>query len=305
MKAVGSRPALIVGCGFTGLRLAARLRADTTIPVVGTTRSAERAAELAAIGCDSLVGSLTERDMQHRISRLNPRLVVYLVPPGLAARDPLPALLRALESTGLEAFLYASSTSVYGDRGGDWVDETTELRPESPAGEARRVAEELVLDSMGAFGLPARICRITGIYGPQRTLKRPLQTGEYVLIRGHDTWVNRIHVDDLVSGLIAGWQRGVNGGIYNMADDAPHRASEFANLAARLHGLPAPRWVEESDVIAGLGGRRLQRKLENKRVSNRRLREDLRVRLAYPTYKSGLPAAISAERGGDDPAGAR
>lgn len=297
------KPALIVGCGYTGLRLAARLRVDTTIPVVGTTRSADRAAELAAIGCGSLVGNLTERDMQRRIGRLEPRLVVYLVPPRSAARDPLPGLLRALENTGVEAFLYASSTSVYGDWGGDWVDETSGLRPGSSAANARLAAEQLVLDSLGAVGLPARIFRIAGIYGPQRTLKRALQSGDYVLIRGHDTWVNRIHVDDLVNGLIAGWQRGVNGDIYNISDDAPHRASEFANLAARLHGLPAPHWVEESDVISGPGGQRLRRKLESKRVSNRRLREDLHVRLAYPTYESGLPAAVSAERVENGPAG--
>lgn len=299
------KPALIVGCGYTGLRLAARLRADIAIPVIGTTRSVARAAELAAAGCEPLVGSLTEQDFQRRISRLDPQLVVFLAPPGSAASDPLPGLLRALERAAVDAFLYASSTSVYGDRRGDWVDETTELRPEGSIAKARRAAEKLILDSMGAVGLPARICRITGIYGPNRTLKRALQSGEYVLVRGRDTWVNRIHVDDLVSGLIAAWQWGVNGEIYNMADDMPHRASEFANLAARLHGLPAPRWVEESEVHAKLSAQRLRRKLESKRVSNRRLREDLRVRLEYPSYEAGLPAAISAEKLEGDPATGR
>jgi nucleoside-diphosphate-sugar epimerase len=288
------RPALIVGCGYTGRRLAARLREDLRIPVIGTMRSERRAAELAAVGGEALVGDLTELEVLRRVGRLEPRLVFYLVPPDRSGRDPLPDLLRALELSGVEAFLYASSTSVYGDRGGDWVHEMTEPRPEGPAGEARYEAEQRVLGAM-AVGLPARICRITGIYGPGRTLKGALENGDYVLIKDRDTWVNRIHVDDLVSGLIAVWTRGVNGEVYNLVDDKPHRASEFANLAAKLHGLPAPRWVEESEAREELGPQRLRRKLDSKRVSNRRLREDLRVTLEYPTYEIGLPAAIAAE----------
>ncbi|MGD8868463.1 MAG: NAD-dependent epimerase/dehydratase family protein [Gemmatimonadales bacterium] len=297
------RPALIVGCGYTGLRLAARLRAaELASPVVGTTRSEARADELAAAGADPLVGDVSGRELLGRIARLKPGLVVYFVPPRRS--DPLAGLLSSLEQMGVRAFLYASSTALYGDRGGGWVDETTAVRPESAAAKARYAAEQLVLDAMDVAGLPARICRITGIYGPERTLKGVLQSGDYVLIEGRDTWVNRIHVDDLVTGLIAVWQRGVSGGIYNMADDTPHRSSEFANLAAKLHGLPAPRWIEEAQARERFSAQRLRRKLDSKRVSNRRLREDLGVTLAYPTYKLGLPAAIAAELHGNHPSAA-
>lgn len=300
------RPALIIGCGYTGLRLAARLRAaGLAFPVVGTTRNEARAGEVSAAGAEPLVGDLTRGDVLDRIARLEPGLVVYFVPPRSGGSDPLPGLLSSLAQTGVEAFLYASSTSVYGDRRGGWVDETTELRPENPTARARCAAEQSVLDSTHVAGLPGRICRITGIYGPQRTLKSVLQSGDYVLIEGRDAWVNRIHVEDLVTGLIATWQRGVSGGIYNMADDSPHRASEFANLAAKLHGLPAPRWIEASRAREELSERRLRRKLDSKRVSNGRLREDLRVVLQYPTYKEGLPAAIAEEQRGDDPSAAR
>ncbi len=292
-----SRPALIVGCGYTGMRLAARLRAaDFRGPVIGTTRSEERASEIAAVGAEPLVGDLTERETLRRIGQLDPRLVVYFVPPRLGGGDPLLRVLRALEGTFLEAFLYASSSSVYGDRGGGWVDETTDVRPESPAAETRYTAEQLVMGRLGAHDIAARICRITGIYGPGRTFRRALESGDYVLIKGRDTWVNRIHVDDLVSGLIAAWQRGKDGKIYNMTDDAPHRASEYANLAAKLHGLPAPRWVEEREAHERLGGERLRRKLDSKRVSNRRLKEDLAVALEYPSFRVGLPAAVAEER---------
>ncbi len=294
----GSRATLIVGCGYTGMRLVERLRRMAVGPVVGTTRSEERARELAAVGGEPWVGELTEGGVARLIAQLDPKLVVYFVPPRLGGADPLPNVLSALRGTILDAFLYASSTSVYGDRAGDWVDETTEVRPESAAAEARHISEQRVLGALAATKIAARICRITGIYGPGRTLKRPLESGDYLLIEGHDTWVNRIHVDDLVNALIAAWQRGEDGAVYNLTDDEPHRASEFANLAADLHGLSAPRWVDESEARERLQGERLRRKLESKRVRNRRLREDLGLALDYPTFRVGLPAAVAAEGGG-------
>jgi nucleoside-diphosphate-sugar epimerase len=295
----GSRPTLIVGCGYTGLRLAARLQAMRFDgPIVGTTRSEERSGELAAVGVEPLVGGLTEREALRRIERLDPRLVVYFVPPRLSGEDPLPGVLRALKGSALEAFLYASSTSVYGDRGGDWVDETSEVRPDSLTAKARHAAEQRVLEAVKAWGVAARVCRITGIYGPGRTLRRALESGDYVLIEGHDAWVNRVHVEDLVSGLVAAWKRGRDGAVYNLTDDEPHRASDFANLAARLHGLPAPNWVGRYEASQRLSEQRLRRKLDSKRVRNQPLREELSVTLEYPSFRTGLPAAVSMERSG-------
>ncbi len=118
-----------------------------------------------------------------------------------------------------------------------------------------------------------------------------------MLIRGKDTWTNRIHVDDLVTSFIAAWQRGGDGRVYNLADDQPHRASEFAELAADLHGLPRPEWVKTSEARR-LAPERLRRKAESKRVRNRRLRDELEVSLAYPKYQAGLPAAVKAEKAG-------
>lgn len=292
-----SKPALIIGCGYTGLRLATRLRGTSFDGlIVGTTRSEERAAELGAVGVESLVGELTEERTLRRIGHLDPSLVVYFVPPRLSGVDPLAGVLRALEATRPEAFLYASSTSVYGDRGGGWVDETTEVRPESLTAKARHASEQQVLAAVETRGVAARVCRITGIYGPGRTLRRALESGDYVLIEGRDTWVNRIHVDDLVNGLIAAWKRGKDGAVYNLTDDEPHRASEFAHLAARLHGLPAPRWVAPPEAGRKLKGERLRRKLDSKRVKNRRLRDELSLTLEYPSFRVGLPAAVAEER---------
>ncbi|NIR43111.1 MAG: NAD-dependent epimerase/dehydratase family protein, partial [Gemmatimonadetes bacterium] len=104
-----------------------------------------------------------------------------------AQDDPLPMVLAATARAPVEAFVYASSTSVYGDRGGDWVDETTMTSPETPKPESRHAAERLIVEATWSYQTRTRICRITGIYGPGRTLRRALASGEYVLIKGHDT----------------------------------------------------------------------------------------------------------------------
>ncbi len=226
--------ALIIGCGYTGARLGARL-IDMDFRVIGTTRAP------------------------------------------------------------IEAFLYASSTAVYGDRGGDWVDETTMVRPDSDVARARHAAERLIVEAAWSYQTPTRICRITGIYGPGRTLRPLLESGEYILIKEWDAWVSRIHVDDLVSGLIGAWRRGGDGRVYNMVDEEPHRASEFANLAAELQGLSRPEWVEEEEARERYDESRLARKLESKRVRSVRLGSDLGVELEYPSYRVGLRAAIEGE----------
>lgn len=286
--------ALIVGCGYTGCRLGTRLT-EMGLRVVGTTRSEVRAARLREVGIEPWVGGLGDERAPTRIAELSPQLVVYLVPPSPSGEDPLVRILGATAGRSLDAFVYASSTSVYGDHDGDWVDESSAVAPEGANARLRADGEREVRKAARAAAVPARICRIAGIYGPGRTLRRALQTGSYVLIRGRDTWVNRIHVSDLVSGLIGAWQHGADGEVYNLVDDEPHAASEFANLAADLHGLPRPSWVGESEAAERFTGARLRRKLASKRVRNRRLKKELGVRLAHPTFRSGLPASVAEE----------
>ncbi|NIW35174.1 MAG: NAD-dependent epimerase/dehydratase family protein [Gemmatimonadetes bacterium] len=287
--------ALIVGCGYTGERLARRLL-DTGAVVLGTTRDAERGAELRRAGIEPSIGELDARETLGQIEKFEPELVAYFVPPRDDGTDPLLTKVLTATRLPLEAFLYASSTSIYGNRDGAWVDETTAIRPEDAPG-SRHSCERLMIEAARDRGMPTRVCRITGIYGPGRTLRRSLESGRYVLIDGHDTWVSRIHVDDLVTGLIAAWQHGEAGGLYNIVDDEPHRASEFARLAARLHGLAEPAVISEAEARERLSESRFRRKLTNKRVRSIRLKQELGVDLEYPTYRVGLPAAVEAERG--------
>ena len=286
--------ALIVGCGYAGERLGARL-IELGYEVVGIARSHDRATELERVGIETLVGDLRQPETLRRADNLGPQAVFYLVPPS-SSDDPLASTLAATARAPLEAFVYASSTVIYGGRGDGWVDETDMPRPEGTAAEARHAAERTVVGAGWEYQTRTRICRIAGIYGPGRTLGGRLEDGDYYLVRGHDTWVNRIHVDDLVSGLIAAWQSGSDGRVYNLVDDEPHRSSEFALLAAELHGAPAPEWIEESEALERLGEERARRKLGSKRVRNQRLKDELGVKLEYPSFRTGLPAAVAEER---------
>ncbi|HSG80969.1 MAG TPA: NAD-dependent epimerase/dehydratase family protein, partial [Gemmatimonadota bacterium] len=180
--------ALIVGCGYTGARLGARLL-QSGIRVKGTTRRVARAAELEALGIEPLVRALDDEETLEEIASYKPVLVVYFVAPVPGGDRYLRRVLKAASGSSLEAFVYASSTAVYGDRGGEWVDETTAVKPEGDMARARHSAELSVIEAATADGTPTRVCRITGIYGPGRTLRRSLASGEYSLVKKHDTWV--------------------------------------------------------------------------------------------------------------------
>ncbi|MCL4779222.1 MAG: NAD-dependent epimerase/dehydratase family protein [Gammaproteobacteria bacterium] len=285
--------ALVIGCGYTGTRLAHRL-IERGLRVVGVARRAEHNPELKCAGIEPMPGDLAEADFLSALGELSPSVVAYLAPP-LRAADPLPAVLTATSGPLLEAFLYASSSSVYGDCGGEWVDETTPISSHS-TGDPDRYAAERCVAAAAAHGIPARVCRITGIYGPGRSLRHPLANGDYTLIEGCDPWVNRIHVDDLVAGFIAAWERGNSGMVYNMVDEQPHRASEFADLAADLNHLPRPVRISEIEARTRYDAAELRRKLSSKRVRCLRLTNELGVILKYPGFRTGLAAAVAQER---------
>lgn len=306
--------ALIVGCGYTGTRLGRRLL-EAGHSVTGTTRSAERATRLAEAGIRPLLVDLTVPEDVRKLEEEAPDVCFYLVPPlerpprggatdgGVPApgpRDggddggPLLATVRALRRAPLEAFVYGSSTSVYGDRGGSWVDETAVPAPDSPAGRARLASERALLRAGWEWDCRPRIGRIAGIYGPGRTLRRAIGSGRYHVVEGVESWTNRIHVDDLAAALAALWREGRNGRVYNLSDGHPHRSADFARLVAELCGLELTV-IGREEAEARYSETRLARKLGSKRVSNRRLRQELGVVLRYPSYEEGVPAALREE----------
>ena len=187
---------------------------------------------------------------------------------------------------------YLSTTGVYGDRAGGWVDERSELRPSGTRGRRRVAAETGWLDLWRRRGVPAHIFRLAGIYGPGRAPFAALRAGTATRIDRPGQVFSRIHVDDLASVLLASITRPRPGASYNVCDDEPAAPEAVIAHAAALLGLPAPPLVPFE--AAGLSPMARSFWDDNKRVSNRLIKEELGVALRHPNYRTGLAAILAA-----------
>jgi nucleoside-diphosphate-sugar epimerase len=274
---------LSIGHGFSARALARLLIAEGW-HVIGTTRSPEKAARLAAEGVEPVIwpGNPLPLDRAtHVLSSVSPD----------DGGDPVLAeageALRA--TTHLEWVGHLSTTGVYGDREGDWVDEGSELLPSTRRGQARVDAEA----AWQALGLPLHIFRLAGIYGPGRGPFEKVRNGTARRIIKDGQVFSRIHVDDIAQVLAASIHRPNPGAIYNLCDDDPAPPEDVIAYAAELLGLPVPEAIafEEADLSP------MARSFyaESKRVRNDRIKEELGVKLLYPTYRDGLSAVLAAE----------
>ena len=183
---------------------------------------------------------------------------------------------------------YLSTTGVYGDRGGGWVDETSELLPTTERGKRRLAAEQAWLTLHRTHDLPIHIFRLAGIYGPGRNQLLALRKGEARRIVKPEQVFSRIHVDDVAGVLQASIEKPHPGRCYNVCDDEPAPPEAVIAFGAEILGLPAP--PEISYERAGLSGLSRSFYAESKRVSNRRIKAELGYRLLYPSFREGLKA---------------
>ena len=187
---------------------------------------------------------------------------------------------------------YLSSTGVYGDRAGAWVDEDTPIAPASPRARRRADAEAAWLELLARHRLPVHIFRLPGIYGPGRSPVDQLLAGTARRIVKPGHVFCRIHVDDIAGVLIASMARPRPGAVYNVCDDLPAAASDVVAHAASLLGRPPPDPVDIAQADLSPAARSFYD--ECKRVANRRIKSELGYRLAYPTYREGLAAIAAA-----------
>lgn len=273
---------LMLGHGYSAAALAARL-GDWRI--AGTTRSAERAAAMRAAG----VAPIDWADAPAVERAIGAAQAILASLPPDAEGDPVlrrhgPALAAA--RPGWVGHL--STTGVYGDRGGAWVDETGALSPVGERGR-RRVAAEA---AWAQTGLPVHVFRLAGIYGPGRSVLDRLRAGTAQRVVRAGQVFSRIHVDDVAATLAASLAAPLPGRAYNVADDEPAPPADVVAFGARLLGLPVP--PEVPFEAAGLSPMARSFWDESKRVSNRRIREELGVALACPDYRVGLRSVLAA-----------
>lgn len=281
-------PWVIVGCGYTGERLAARLGAAGAT-VVATTRRPERAGALARL--PGVAARVADPHVPASLDGMIPRgaIVVDSVPPERERPTHVRALVAAAAAAGARRIVYLSSTGVYGRGAGEWVDEDTPPAGDTPRGRARLDAEAALAAGAEAAGLEAVALRVAAIYGPGRGVHERLRAGTYRVIGDGANWVSRIHVDDLVGAIIAaGTVAPLGRRVYVIADDEPATARAHADGVAALLGLPPPASIPESEVPP----EHADFLFGNRRVRNARLKAELGVVLRHPTWREGVPASL-------------
>lgn len=286
---------LIIGCGDVGLRMARGLRGR--VRLMALTSSAQRVEELRAAGITPLRGDLDHPDSLRRLAGLATR-VAHLAPPRAEGdaqwwRDARTvALMQTLRRRRAPSSLvYASTTGVYGDCGGQRVAETRMPRPNTPRAQRRLNAENAVRHFGRSAAARASIVRIPGIYAPDReggTPRERLLKGTPVLLAGDDVYSNHIHADDLARALSAALWRGRPQRIYNASDDSELKMGDYFDLAADLYGLPRPPRIPRSTARDELPLVLLSFMSESRLLDNARLKRELRLVLKYPTVASGL-----------------
>jgi len=188
---------------------------------------------------------------------------------------------------------YLSTTGVYGNRNGEWVDEQSEREPSSQRGSRRVLAENQWIEAMMDKSLPLHIFRLSGIYGPGRSALDSVRAGTARCIHKPGHAFSRIHVEDIIQVLLASMKNPMPGQIYNLADDMPASSSEIITYACQLlNRTPPPQIPYEQADLAPITRSFYE---DNKRISNTKIKDALGIDLIYPTYKEGLKACLDAE----------
>lgn len=279
------------GYGYSAQALVGILLPEGWISI-GTTRSEDNIASVGATGTDAIVWP--GDDIGADLARTS-HLLISIPPnekgdPVIAeAREHIVAVASRLEWVG-----YLSTTGVYGDRNGGWVDETDALMPTTERGRARVDAERQWQSFAAEIGLPLHIFRLAGIYGPGRGPFEKILLGTARRILKAGQVFSRIHVDDIARVLQASMMQPNPGAIYNVCDDAPAPPEDVIGYGAELLGAEVPPAVRFEDASLTPMARSFY--AESKRVRNDRIKNELGVELLYPDYRSGLKAVLEFEQ---------
>jgi nucleoside-diphosphate-sugar epimerase len=291
---------LCLGLGYSAAHYVATF-GDRFDRVIGTARTADRAATLAAhpIGGQRpevfvFDGSAAAPALAASIAQSDALLIS--TPPG-AAGDPVLACLADTIARGrARTIVYLSTIGVYGDRGGDWVDEDSHARPGSARGTAR-LAAEAAWQKLGAdSGKRVAVLRLAGIYGPGRNALVTLAEGTARRIVKPGQVFNRIHVADIAQSIEACFVQGADG-VFNVVDDEPAPPQDVIAFAAALLGVAPPPDIPFEQARSTMTAMAQSFYADNRRVRNAKLKAVLGVRLAYPTYREGLRALFAAGEG--------
>ncbi|MFC5302229.1 SDR family oxidoreductase [Azospira restricta] len=283
---------LIVGCGDVAWRALPRL--VRRYRVFALLRDAGEHARWRAAGAVPLAGNLDAPASLGRLAGLADAVLHLAPPPDRGDRDPRTRHLLAALGRGKslpQRLIYISTSGVYGDCGGAFVDETRRPHPET-ARAARRLDAERALRAFGReTGTTVGILRAPGIYAADRLPLERLAKGTPALADADDVFTNHIHADDLAAACCAALVRARPNRSYNVCDDSHWKMGEYFDRVADAFALPRPPRLTRADAERQLSPLQLSFMRESRRLSNRRLHAELHVALAYPTVADGILAA--------------
>ncbi|GJE70596.1 SDR family oxidoreductase [Methylorubrum podarium] len=285
----------VFGLGFSARHFAERerarfraVRATVTEPDRARSLAAETGFTVRAFGPGTddpgIAAELADTD-----------ILLISAPPGEGGDTVLARYRDVIARSRIRWIGYLSTIGVYGDQGGAWIDETTPATPKSARSRDRLAVETAWLALGAETGKAVQVFRLSGIYGPGRNPIVKLREGRTQRIVKAGQVFNRIHVDDIAATLAASIEHPRAGAVYNVTDDEPAPPQTVTEHAAALTGLPLPPEIDFETADLSPMARSFYG--ENKRVRNRLIREELGVRLAYPTYREGLAALVADARG--------
>ncbi|MFM9968078.1 MAG: SDR family oxidoreductase [Burkholderiales bacterium] len=297
---------LIAGCGDVATRALPLLA--KTYRLCALARSTSEVARLRGLGVEA---SLADLDYPKSLSAVdfNADCVLHSVPPpgagvgDVRTRHLIEALLRAADAAGATArddsgaqpkrrIVYLSTSGVYGDCKGEWVDETRAVNPMTPRAARRVDAERQLQYFTQESGLSLVILRVPGIYAADRLPLERLRGGTPVLRAKDDVYSNHIHAEDLASIIAIACQAENTEGIFNTSDDTEMKMGDYFDLVADRHGLSRPPRISRADAAREVSPELLSFWNESRRLVNARMKTRLGVTLRYPTVSEGVPTLV-------------
>lgn len=289
------RRLLIVGCGDIGSRLARIVHGRWR--VYALSRSEQRLESLRALGVTPVIADLDRPETLERLAGLAHDLVHLVPPPRSGSRDTRSLnLVRALSKGRSipQRLVYLSTSGVYGDCDGALVTETRPTMPMSARARRRADAERVLRHWGSQSGAHVTVLRVPGIYAPERLPLARLKSGTPALVAEQDAYTNHIHADDLARIVLAALNRGRAGRAYNASDDSSMKMGDYFDLVADSFGIQRPPRVSWELAQQNVPETLLSFMRESRRLSNVRLKKELRVRLRYPSVHVGISAARPA-----------
>jgi nucleoside-diphosphate-sugar epimerase len=288
------RRLLIVGCGDVALRTIPLLKNGFKVFVM--VRNPAYIARFRALGVTPILGDLDDRTSLARIAGMADIVLHFAPPPNSGIRDTRTRnLLSALSQRTLpKRFIYISTSGVYGDCGGAWVSETHALNSTSPRSQRRVDAEIHIRGWARRNRVNASILRVPGIYAEDRLPLSRIQQGTPGIVASEDSYTNHIHADDLARISIATLQHGQACRLYHASDDSHLKMGEYFDSVADAFGLPHVPRISRAEAQRVLPESMLSFMNESRRLTNQRMKCELKVRLRYPTVADTLATIVHA-----------